>query len=87
MPLPPFIVPSIHYRNKSKSYHGSYSTYTHNNKTNKPYTSHKYKKSGGIKKSKYKTKSKPKSKSKTKTKNEIEKLGKKVKVKTYSSYL
>ena len=82
MPLPPFIVPSIHYRNKSKSYL-AYLAYlgSHNNETNKSYVSHKYKKS----KSKFKSKSK--SKTKTKTKNNIEKLGKKVKVKTYSSYL
>ena len=69
MPLPPFVIPSIHYIYKNKI----------------------TKKSGGSKKSlKKRTKSKKSLKKRTKSKknttNDIKKLSKIVKIKTYSSY-
>ena len=70
MPLPPFIVPSIHYNKATTSL-----TYKKKSKSKPKY-----------KMSKLSKKSKSKTKTKTKTKNQIEKLGKKVKIKTYSSY-
>ena len=76
MPLPPFIVPSIHYKHKAKAY------------KNSSFTEVNYKKKGGSKKTKTKskTKSKKTKSKKTKSKNDIETISKKVKIKTYTSY-